>query len=263
MFSRRMVSAIKSGYPVGVEKSSYNDLINTFGTKKYYVDYGIGIDSAGRGSIGSPYKTIDYAVTNAVTGSVIVLSGNIPHYMINGNGLFDQGKSISFVARYPGVTKINIDGSAHSGRDQHATSLQTVGSAVYGCILAVNFGARNGSYTAGIFNNGEYYKPQVGNVYNCVFDMTNGLPSGGYYNFLPSPAFSINYCTFKTPGNIQNGYYYNVAPTGVIYNSCACNLLFNNQETYNACVQSVILNSTNYSITGITNKGVYAGAYSW
>ncbi|MGQ8871919.1 DNRLRE domain-containing protein [Paenibacillus sp. TSA_86.1] len=227
-----------------------------------YVEGATGNDTTGNGSASLPYKTVQKAVSVAVTGDAVYAKAGTYNAMSNldAGGLDDQNKGITFVGD-AGKTIFNIDGRTTSVRDVHAISFGHIDSKVYNVIFDVNFGSRTTNYNKALFSRMiSTSMPVKGKAINCVFK-TNAMPSMVYDNTETS-SFEINNCTFLTPTGALLGSYSGGTKYVVNNGAFTANAAPENTSAYTSCSFGQTIDETNYSSVK-TGTGVYSGKYAW
>ena len=162
----------------------------------------------------------------------------------------------------PGKVTINFTpAQATSRRDSPMAVLQHPLSAVYGATIVRSMFATETVSELSFFN--ETTQPGSdrgrGSYYNCVFRESTGkwaLATGN-----SDHKIRIENCTFFTKDSNQD------VPTGTDRNILLKNCVFNKAVTNTeAVLENCATNVTvgaKYVVTGVTDKGVYAGEYGW
>jgi len=238
--------------------SAYNGLIDTFPSEnRVYV---------------KNYSELYAAVQAAPSGtSTAVILGKgtyelgttgLPLLVDVGGGtgacalLGDTGKPITFICA-PGQVLFNwsrLD-SADS-RDAPMFYFTNSSSAVYGGVFKRDNGSTANAYSAS-FTRGP---GAVGNVYNCVFKEINA--NGNWsrnYAGTGTNTYTINYTSIWVGENGMND---NNSAAGASWNNCTNNWTKGTGSTPWSGPENVSYNS-DFTITGNSTDGVYAGEFAW
>lgn len=166
----------------------------------------------------------------------------------------DLGKPISFICA-PGQTIIEWTASSNS-RDGPMFYFTNASSAIYGAYLKRNNNGKTLNYSTS-FTRGP---GGLGYVYNCIFREMNANNNWSR-NYAPSAtAYQINYTSIYVNANGLADF---SSSAGSSYNYCTNNYQKGTGTTpWLNSAENVSYNS-NFSITGNTTQGVYAGTYAW
>lgn len=165
--------------------------------------------------------------------------------------IIDNNRPRIFVCA-PSKVVINFTpAQGQTARRCHMTALSNLQSAIYGATIVRNmFDTTNPLEYA-------FFGGYVGNFYNCAFRENSNFWTFAY-NAIPVN-FRIENCTFFTK---------NAALTVTTDASKVLvrNSVFNKPVTTDAVLDNTVTNQAvggKYIITGITDKGVHSGRYSW
>ena len=250
---------------------NYWRLINSFGSRIIYVSIS-GSDTVDSGSITTPYATIEYAI-DAVGEThelivIVILSGTYSP-VIDPNGvqtpISDHGRPRIFICA-PNKVTINYTPTKAVGssqRDSPVAILANRFSAVYGATFVRNMFETTNDRELAFFNNFAQPSswPARGNFYNCVFKEALGKWALVYSN--GNTNFKVENCTFytKDAGTVTAvGAGWNAPLT--LFKNCAFNKPVTTDAAFDNCVTNANI-SVKYVITGVSDKGVFSGEYSW
>lgn len=165
----------------------------------------------------------------------------------------DLGKPITFICA-PGQTIIEWTSSSNS-RDGPMFYFTNSSSAIYGAYLRRNNNGNTLTYTVS-FTRGP---GGLGSVNNCVFAEINA--NGNWSrNYAPSTnSYTINYCSIFVSENSLTD---NSTSAAASWNYCACNWAKTGSTPWLNSIENVSYNS-DFTITGNSTQGVYAGTYAW
>jgi len=215
----------------------------------------------------STYAELSAAINAAsgVTQTAIILAGvtfrpgNTESLILDLGGtqasaaIADLGKPISFICA-PGQTIIEWQSSVAS-RDGPIFYFTNASTAIYGAYLRRNNNGNTLNYSVS-FTRGP---GGLGTLNNCVFAEV-GANGNWTRNYAPSANFyQINYCSIFVQEN-SNGD--NNTSAGASWNYCACNWAKTGSTPWLNSIENVSYNS-NFTITGNSTQGVYAGTYAW
>lgn len=229
---------------------SYIELIHSFHADIYYIKGSSGSTSNDGKSISSAWPTIEYAVsaTDYNLGPVVfvVCPGTyIP--TTSAGAVFDNGSPRIFVCAPNNQTKFEWSSTSTGWQ---MTYLRNPLSAVYGAVFHRNYSPTTGTpYILHSSNQGRFY--------NCVFQEDNptrwSLSDGDI-------ATRLQYCTIVVLLGEPTG----IARPYLLLENCIVN------QTVKSAFASVDtttgvtgLSTTTYKSTTITDRGVFAGKYSW
>ncbi|MGN4125839.1 discoidin domain-containing protein [Lysinibacillus sphaericus] len=230
----------------------------------YYVDSDKGLDS-NNGSVISPLKTVNYAISKcATTGDAIfALAGTHDVTRIAGSydsgGLWDDNKAISFFGEQ-GKTIFLCDGTKHDGRDTHCIMFSNAGTKAYQITFDFKVGKRSSNnYQSSICGGtGNAIK---GEVINCLFIIDGTIPNFTYSNSGTTITKFTN-CSFDVKANFVGSY----SGQGFTIENCATNFSFYGEGTRKNS-QNLVRFDSNYHITNHNetnqNIGVFSGEFSW
>ena len=250
---------------------NYWRLINSFGSRIIYVSTS-GSDTITSGSFANPYASIEYTLASVsdITEMIVIviLSGtyspvilpNLAQTPIN-----DNGRPRIFICA-PGKVIINYTPVQATGsqRDSPVAILAHRLSAVYGATFVRNMFETTNNRELAFFNDlaqvGAW--PARGSFYNCVFKEALGKWALVYRNNAADTAnFTVENCTFVTKDAGQAL----ISPPQAsltLFKNCAFNKTATTDSVLDNCVTNATI-SAKYVITGVTDKGVFAGEYSW
>jgi len=242
-------SWLPTAYP-----AAYVSLINSFSSEnRIYVENYDGLVTA-------------INAASAGTQTAIILSGDtftpglgqtLP-LDLGGTGasalIADLGKPISFICA-PGQTIISWTASTNS-RDGPMFYFTNAASVIYGAYLKRNNNGKISSNSTS-FTRGP---GGLGVVNNCVFREMNANNNWSR-NYAPSAnSYQINYTSIYVNANGLSDFNSSAAAS---WNYCTNNYVKGTGTTpWLNSVENVTYNS-NWSITGNTTQGVYAGTYAW
>jgi hypothetical protein len=204
---------------------------------------------------------------SAVTQTAIILSGDtfIPGggealtLNMTGTGasavVADLGKPISFICA-PGQTIIQWT-AATTSRDGPMVYFANASSAIYGAYLKRDNNGKTLNYSTAFVRSAG----GLGYVYNCIFREMNANNNWSR-NYAPSGAnsYQINYTSIYVNANGLSDF---SSSAGASWNYCTNNYAKGSGTTpWLNSAENVTYNS-NFSITGNTTQGVYAGTYAW
>jgi hypothetical protein len=167
----------------------------------------------------------------------------------------DLGKPITFICA-PGQTIISWTSSTTS-RDGPMFYLANAASAIYGAYLKRNNNGKTLNYATSFVRG----PGGLGSVNNCIFREMNANNNWSR-NYAPSVvnSYQINYTSIYVNANGLSDFTSSAAAS---WNYCTNNYVKGTGTTpWLNSVESVTYNS-NWSITGNTTQGVYAGTYAW
>ena len=248
---------------------SYWRLLNSFGTPFRYISLS-GDDTNGQ-TPATAYTSFSSALTkNASNNELMVFAviggtytAEMPPNAVQ-SPIIDNGKPRVFVCA-PGKVIINFTpAQAQSPRSSPMAALSNSLSAVYGAIFVRTMFESTSIEETAFFNNNttpSAYRT-AGSFYNCVFRENSNFWSFGYGPYINNPTrlqFRIENCTFFTKNASQT------TPTDAT-RVLVRNSVFNRPVTTDAVLDNTVTNqavTTKYVATGITDKGVFSGPYSW
>jgi hypothetical protein len=250
---------------------NYWRLINSFGSKIIYVSVS-GSDTVTSGSITTPYASIEYAIAAFSFTSdmivIVILSGTYSPVMASDSvqtPISDGGSPRIFICA-PNKVTINYTPTKAVGlRDSPVATLYNRFSAVYGATFVRNMFETTNNRELAFFNDTALPAPArnaYGNFYNCVFKEALGkwaLVSA--VNGYTYANFKVENCTFYTKDagqELQNMPQASLA----LFKNCAFNKTVTTDAVLDNCVTNANI-SVKYIITGVADKGVFSGEYSW
>ena len=249
---------------------NYWRLINSFGSRIIYVSVS-GSDTVTSGSITTPYASIEYAIA-AVSNTdemivIVILSGSYSPVMAADDAqtpINDGGKPRIFICA-PNKVTINYTPTKAVGlRDSPVATLYNRFSAVYGATFVRNMFETTNNRELAFFNDKTVPggRNAYGNFYNCVFKealgkwaLVSAVNGATYANF------KVENCTFYTKDagqELQN----NPPASLALFKNCAFNKTVTTDAVLDNCVTNANI-SVKYIITGVADKGVFSGEYSW
>lgn len=245
---------------------SYWRLAHSFGYEIKYISPS-GDDTNGS-TQATAYSTIESALAKTATLYkplvFMVMSGTYAPEIAPSTSqspLKDTDRNPIIFICAPGKVTINFTPTqSTSRRDSPMAVLQHPLSAVYGATFVRSMFATETVSELAFFN--ETTQPGSdrgrGSYYNCVFKESTGkwaLATGN-----SDHKIRIENCTFFTKDSNQ------IVPTGTDRNILLKNCIFNKAVTTDAVLENCATNITvgaKYIVTGVTDKGVYAGEYGW
>lgn len=237
--------------------SAYNDLIDTFpsANRTYVKNYSELYAAVQSAPSGTSTAIILGKGTYELGTTTLPLLADIA----GGTGadalLSDAGKPITFICA-PGQVLFSWSRLDGGGRDAPMFYFTNSSSAVYGGFFKRDNGGTVNSYSAS-FTRGP---GAVGNVYNCVFKEinANGNWSRNYLG-TGTNTYTINYTSIWVGENGMADY---SNSAGASWNNCTNNWAKGTGSTPWSGPENVSYNS-DFTITGNTTDGVYAGTYGW
>lgn len=252
----------------------------------YYVST-TGNDTTGNGSLSLPYKTVYKAVGRCASSgdAVYALAGsydvtyvstetesNYKYRNYNSGGLYDFGKSISFIGQ-PNKTTFVCDGYQHPYRDSHCILTTGADTRIYNIKFNYWTGGRTSSYEIAIFGN--LPTSVKAKLYNCIINCNEHVTM--LYPVNSSCNVKVYNTVFKLIQNLT-GNYDRIGSTVTLEN-CVSN--FNISNTLGIKINTCLFNATinsNFEVTSagavnsgtgydpdssVADLGVYGGLFSW
>lgn len=246
---------------------NYWRLINSFGARIIYVSLS-GSDTVDSGSFTTPYASIEYAIAAVASIDemivIVILSGTYtPVIGVNSiqTPIDDGGKPRIFICS---PSKVIINYTPVSLQSSPVAVLSNNLSAVYGAIFVRNMFNTTDDRELAFFNNSAQPGSKIarGNFYNCVFKEALGKWALVYGNNTAS--FKVENCTFYTlNAGLENAFAHAAAAAPrTLFKNCAFNKTVTTDAVLDNCVIGATI-STKYVITGVVDKGVFAGEYAW
>lgn len=251
---------------------NYIRLIYSYGKQVRYISQS-GDDSDGLTQL-TAFTTIESALNkNASNPDMIVfvviqgtydvqIPFNDPQTPIH-----DKGQPRIFICA-PGKVTINFTpAQGLSPRESPMAVLENPYSAIYGATIVRNMYETTNEVSLAFFTNGSPSSSlrSRGSFYNCVFRENSNYWTFAWGQYVhpwvrEHSQFKIENCTFFTKTN--GGAIPNTDVTRVLLKNC----IFNKSLTTNAVQENCATNVTvgaKYVVTGVSDKGVYAGEYGW
>lgn len=250
---------------------NYIRLINSFGKQVRYITQS-GDDSTGL-TQATGYTTIESALNkNAYNPDMIVfvvIQGTydvqIPASDVQ-TPINDKGLPRVFICA-PGKVTINFTpAQSTSQRDAPMAVLENPYSAIYGATIVRNmFDTTDLTETAFFNNRADPGDRQTrGSFYNCVFRENTGK-----WAFIYGPTtrdtvrMKFENCTFFTRDANQNLTSTNgSSESKVLLLNCVFNKIVTTDAVQVNCATNIAVGAK-YVVTGVSDKGVYAGEYGW
>ena len=247
--------------------TAYQTLISSFVGTKYYVASN-GSNSNNGTSASTPWASIDYATSTAVSGSMIIIATGDYYKIFNGQedgyvgttGFRDYNKSLTIVAA-PGRTRLYTYASPSNCRDLSAYGCLNAGTKVYGLTFIRDNGGRTTSYSNAFFG---WYAGEAGNsvrgeLYNCAFREIN---SNGYWalhydngNIASWKAYNCTFLGANWQGNYSGG-------SSTLVSNCVSNTTYGISGSNTGSVYGQSFYG-NYNYSSSPTAGVYSGTYAW
>ena len=135
--------------------------------------------------------------------------------------------------------------------------LENSASAVYGAYFKRNNSGKTLNYSTSITRG----PGGAGAIYNCIFSEVN-LNNNWSRNYAPSTnTYSINYCSIYVGAAGMADFNHSAATAS--WNYSVCNYTKGTGTTpWLNSAENVVYNS-DFTITGNSTQGVYAGTYAW
>jgi hypothetical protein len=253
--------------PTAEFSTAYQTLISSFVGTKYYVATN-GSNSNNGTSALTPWASIDYATSTAVTGSMIIIATGDYYKIFNGQedayvgttGIRDYSKALTIVAA-PGRTRLYIYAPTANCRDLSAYGCLNASTKVYGLTFIRDNGGRTTQYSNAFFGwaAGEGGNSVRGELYNCAFREIN---SNGYWglhydngNIAAWKAYNCTFLGANWQGNYSGG-------TSTLVSNCVSNTTYAISGTNTGSVYGQNFYG-NYNYSSSPAAGVYSGTYAW
>lgn len=251
---------------------NYVRLIYSYGKQIRYISLS-GDDSDGL-TLATAFNSFESALTkNANNPDLIVfvvIQGTydpiIPNSTVQ-TPINDNGLPRVFICA-PGRVTINftpIQGSSIPYAPMAV--LENPYSAIYGATIVRNMVDTTDANKMAFFTNGpqNISARSRGNFYNCVFRENSNFWTFAWGLFIhpwvqENSQFKIENCTFFTKNN--GGEIPNTNVTLVLLKNCIFNKLVTTNAIQTNCATNVTVGAK-YVVTGVSDKGVYAGEYGW
>jgi hypothetical protein len=170
--------------------------------------------------------------------------------------LGDGGKPITFICA-PGQVLLNWTSSSGS-RDGPMYYFGNANSRVYGGYFKRDNGGNSIAYETSFTRQKTGAGAMGGSINNCIFKEVNA--NGNWSrNYGLTNTYSINYCSILVNENGTND---NSSSPDASWNNCTNNWAKGTGSTPWSGPENVSYNS-DFTITGNTTDGVYAGTYAW
>lgn len=232
---------------------AYSNLINTFSDIVYVTNYNDLKTAVNNASSNTPTAIVvgaGYYTSLDTSGLLVDQTSTGASAMIG-----DLGKPISFICS-PGQVVFDWISTLVS-RDGPMFYFTNPSSAIYGAYLKRNNNGKTNTYSVS-FTRGPGGR---GILQNCILGEYNA--NGNWTrNYAPSGTqdYQINYCSIYVNENGSGDFSSSATAS---YNYCVCNYARGTGTTPWLNSAENVTYNTDFSITGNSTQGVYAGTYAW